>query len=131
MTFRGHRRARRRSQAILFVADQGMKRSSWQEWLVSTGFQHLIFGERSLTKVAGIYSTAQGAENPRARVRRGGAWTDGQVVLLTPADAKMSRRGIMAKKMDPESRGIWRTICEPTCSPPSWGSLLARGHGAG
>lgn len=30
---------------------------------MSTGFQQLIFGERSLTKVAGIYSTAQGAED--------------------------------------------------------------------
>ena len=76
---------------------------------MSTGFKHLIFGERSLTKVAGIYSTAQGAEDARARVRRGGTWADGQVVLLTPADAAMSRRD-MAKKMEPESRGIGRTI---------------------
>ena len=52
----------------------------------------------------------QGAEDARARVRRGGTWADGQVILLTPADSKTSRRGIMAKKMEPESRGIWRTI---------------------
>jgi hypothetical protein len=32
---------------------------------MSTGFQQLIFGERSLTKVAGIYSTAQA---PKTRV---------------------------------------------------------------
>ena len=72
---------------------------------MSTGFQHLIFGERSLTKVAGIHSIAQGAEDARTGVRRGGDWADAQVVLLTPADAKMSRRETMAKKMDPESRG--------------------------
>lgn len=77
---------------------------------MSTGFQQLIFGERSLTKVAGIYSTAQEAADARARVLHGGDWADSQVVLLTPADAKMSRRGIMARKMEPESRGIWRTI---------------------
>ena len=72
--------------------------------------QALIFGERSLTKVAGIYSTAQGADDARVRVLQGGTWADGQVVLLTPADAKMSRRGIMSQKMEPESRGIGRTI---------------------
>ena len=75
-----------------------------------TGFQQLIFGERSLTKVASIYSTAQGAEDARVRVLRSGDWAVGQVVLLTPADARMSRREIMARKMEPESRGIWRTI---------------------
>ena len=77
---------------------------------MSTGFKHLIFGEQSLTKVAGIYATAQAAEAARARVLQGGAWVDGQIVLLTPADAKMSRRGIMSQKMEPESRGIGRTI---------------------
>lgn len=87
-----------------------MKESHWQQWLMVTGFKHLIFGERSLTKVAGIYSTAQGADDARARVLHSGTWADGQVVLLTPADAKMSRRGIMSKKMEPESRGIGRTI---------------------
>ena len=49
---------------------------------MSTGFKHLIFGERSLTKVAGIYSTAQGADDARARVLRSGTWVDGQVVPL-------------------------------------------------
>src|ERR1017187_5462779 len=98
------------TRVILFVADQGMKKSPWQQWPMSTGFQQLIFGERSLTKVAGIYSTAQGAEDARARVLRGGNWADSQVVLLTPADARTSRRGIMARKMEPESRGIGRTI---------------------
>ena len=74
------------------------------------GFQQLIFGERSLTKVAGIYATAQGAEDARLRILRGANWADGQVVLLTPADARISRRAVVARKMEPESRGIWRTI---------------------
>ena len=77
---------------------------------MATSLKHLIFGERSLTKVAGIYSTAQGADDARVRVLQNGTWADGQVVLLTPADAKMSRRAIMSKKMEPESRGIGRTI---------------------
>jgi len=101
------------------------------------GFKHLIFGERSLTKVAGVYPTAQGAEDARARVRRGGAWADGQVVLLTPADAKMSRREIMAKKMDPESSGILRTILRAhlftafvgiAVGVGAWGMLMSMGN---
>lgn len=105
---------------------------------MSTGFKHLIFGERSLTKVAGIYSTVHGAEDARARVLRGGAWADGQVVLLTPADAKTSRRGIMAKKMEPESGGIWRTILRAhlftalvgiAVGAGAWGSLMYTGNG--
>lgn len=77
---------------------------------MTSNFQQLIFGERSLTKVAGIYATALSAEDARARLLRSGKWADGQVVLLTPADGKMSRRAIMARKMEPESRGIFRTI---------------------
>jgi len=105
---------------------------------MSTGFKHLIFGERSLTKVAGIYSTAQGAEDARARVRRGGAWADGQIVLLTPADAKMSRGEIMAKKMEPESSGIRRTILRAhlftgfvgiALGAAVWGLLMYIGNG--
>ncbi len=105
---------------------------------MSTDFQQLIFGERSLTKVAGIYSTAQGAEDARVRVLRGGDWADGQVVLLTPADARMSRRGIMARKMEPESIGIWRTILRAhlftaivglAVGAGAWGLLMYRGNG--
>ena len=77
---------------------------------MASSFQQLIFGERSLTKVAGIYPSAQSAEDARARLLRSGKWAEGQVVLLTPSDARMSRRGIMARKMEPESRGIFRTI---------------------
>jgi len=104
---------------------------------MSTGFKHLIFGERSLTKVAGIYSTAQGAEDARARVLRGGRWADGQVVLLTPADANMSRRGIISKKMDPESSGILRTILRAhlftafvglAVGVGAWGLLISMGN---
>ena len=90
---------------------------------MATGFKHLIFGERSLTKVAGIYSTAQGADDARVRVLQSGTWADAQVVLLTPADAKMSRRGIMSKKMEPESRGIGRSILQAHLFAPSMSVL--------
>lgn len=77
---------------------------------MTTKFQQLIFGERSLTKVAAVYPNAQSAEDARARLLRSGTWADEQVVLLTPADARMSRRALLGRKMEPESSGIFRTI---------------------
>ncbi|MGZ8261206.1 MAG: hypothetical protein ACXWUL_11790 [Caldimonas sp.] len=72
--------------------------------------RELVFGEKSITKVAALYATAAAADSARARLLGKPGWSGGQVVGFTPADAKKSRRGFLARGLEPESGGIFRTI---------------------
>lgn len=72
--------------------------------------RRLIFGERSITKVAALYASAQGADEARARLLRSGRWRESQVVRLDPADGRKSRSAVLARGIEPESEGIFRTI---------------------
>lgn len=59
------------------------------------------FGEKSRTLVAGVFDTAHAAERLAAQLR----YEPGlHTVVVHPDDAKIAR------KLEPEERGIWRTL---------------------
>lgn len=76
---------------------------------MATGIRKLIFGERSITKIAALYASPSEADAARARMLAAG-WSQMQVVRLNPADARESRRSILGRGMAPESHGIFRTL---------------------
>ena len=69
-----------------------------------------LFGERSLTKVAGLYPQKGQAESSMAAVMRLGGLQPGQVRLLGPHDARAPQREIFSYAMEPEPQGIARTF---------------------
>lgn len=86
----------------------------------------VVFGERSLTKVAGIYATLEKAEAARAGLL-GAGFAAGRVVLLTPEDARHRSRGRLARKLEPETHGIWKTIVRAHAVAGGIGLLLGVG----
>ena len=69
-----------------------------------------LFGERSLTKVAGLYPQKGHAESSMAAVMRLGGLQPAQVRLLGPHDARAPHREIFSYAMEPEPQGIARTF---------------------
>lgn len=64
----------------------------------------LLSGERSNSKVAAVFATAQAASAAAREVAATLGLGDAQVQLLTPGEVAPGRR------LEPESHGIWRTI---------------------
>jgi hypothetical protein len=64
----------------------------------------VLTGEVSNSKVAAVFATAAAARDAAAGIRRTLALQDAQVEVLAPGDAHPRRR------LEPESRGIWKTI---------------------
>jgi hypothetical protein len=98
--------------------------------------QQLVFGERSLTKVAGIYRSRESADAARSRLLEVG-WPASHAVLLTPDDGRRARRDLLARKVEPEPRGIWKTIVRAhvvagavglAVGVGTWAALLAAGN---
>lgn len=77
---------------------------------MTSSLKQLVFGERSVTKVAGLYSSEKAAKDARSRLLASGGWAESQVLLLAPADAAGGRRKLIAQKMEPETGGIFKTI---------------------
>lgn len=71
---------------------------------------HAFFGERSLTKVAGVFPARAQAEQAARRLTQACGFGRRQVQVLAPRDGDWSRADALARKMEPEERGIWRTI---------------------
>ena len=71
-----------------------------------------LFGERSVTKVAGLFEQKAQAEAAMQQLFRAGALQAGQVRLLGPEDAQMSRQEIFGRSLEPENRGIARTMVQ-------------------
>lgn len=86
----------------------------------------VVFGERSLTKVAGIYATREKAEAARTGLLNAG-FAAGRVVVLTPEDARHRSRGRLARKLEPETHGIWKTILRAHAVAGGIGLLLGVG----
>ena len=63
-----------------------------------------FFGEKYLTKVAAVFDDGEQARAAAERVRREAAIAPDQVRVLRPDDPAMSR------KLEPETRGIARTL---------------------
>ncbi len=73
-------------------------------------FLHGLFGERSLTKVAGIYPVRAAAEAGLEQLRNGAGLTRAQVRLLRPGDVEPSHRDLFGRAAEPESAGLARTL---------------------
>lgn len=71
---------------------------------------HLMFGERSTTKLAGVFKERTSAEAAMGRLAKLPGFQAGQVRLLGPNDARSSHREVFGRKVEPEQRGIARTL---------------------
>lgn len=71
-----------------------------------------MFGERSLTKVAGIYHRQADAEASLEQLRNSAGLEGPQVRLLGPQDASESHRDLFGTAIEPESAGLARTLVQ-------------------
>jgi hypothetical protein len=71
---------------------------------------HAFLGERSLTKVAGVFPARAQAEQAARRLTLASGFDEQQVAVLAPTDGAWQRADALARKMEPEDRGIWSTI---------------------
>lgn len=69
-----------------------------------------LFGERSLTKLAGLYGERAEAERAAAELARAAGLQPSQLRILGPEDAARSHREWFSRAVEPETRGIFRTI---------------------
>lgn len=72
--------------------------------------KQLLFGERSLTKIAAIFESRVKAETIALRLRQAAGMSEAQVKLVGPEDATGVVDAPLSRKLEPESAGIWRTI---------------------
>lgn len=72
--------------------------------------KRVIFGERSLTKVAGLFMNRSGAEDAVREVKRAAGLDDAQVTLVGPPDGAAPGSSAFSRKLEPEQAGIWRTL---------------------
>lgn len=68
----------------------------------TSNFTRLLFGERSLTLVAASFDSRFDADAAADSLRRTGE-LDGEVAVVGPSDRQVART------MEPEQAGIWRT----------------------
>ena len=72
--------------------------------------KNILFGERSLTKVAAIFESRVQAETIALRLRQAAGMSEAQVKLVGPQDTTGVVDAPLSRKLEPESSGIWRTI---------------------
>ncbi|MDO9007152.1 MAG: hypothetical protein Q8K57_16005 [Thiobacillus sp.] len=72
--------------------------------------KHLIFGERSLTKVAALFATKSVAEDVAQQVKVMAGLDDPQVYVVGPPDGGAVNSPAFSRKLEPEQAGIWRTL---------------------
>lgn len=72
--------------------------------------KQILFGERSLTKVAAIFESQVKAETAALRLRQAAGMSEAQVKLVGPQDSVGVVDAPLSRKLEPESSGIWRTI---------------------
>lgn len=72
--------------------------------------KRMIFGERSLTKVAALFADKSQAEDVAQQVKQVAGLDDPQVYLVGPPDGAALDSPAFARKLEPEQAGIWRTL---------------------
>lgn len=83
-----------------------------------------FFGERSVTKVAGLFREKSEAESTLQQMVRSGGLRPDQVRLLGPQDARLARQEVFGQSLEPESRGIVRTFLRTHLVGAMAGALL-------
>ena len=69
-----------------------------------------LFGERSLTKLAAVFPTEITARETARRMAADAGLAPGQIRVLGPDAARLSRRSLLSAAEEPEPSGIWRTL---------------------
>lgn len=72
--------------------------------------KRLIFGERSLTKIAGVFASKSLAESVADKLKQAAGLDDPQVYLVGPPDGGAVSSPAFSRKLEPEQAGIWRTL---------------------
>lgn len=70
----------------------------------------LIFGERSLTKVAAVFDNRNSAEYAAEHLKDAGVINPSQVNLVGPGDTAGPANAPISRKLEPEQSGIWHTL---------------------
>jgi len=69
-----------------------------------------FFGEKSVTKVAGLFASRAGADDAVRDLLGASNLTAVQVRVLGPGDGEAERNAAFDRAVEPEMRGIWRTM---------------------
>ena len=69
-----------------------------------------LFGEKSLTKVVGIFANEAAARAAAVSLAKAATLAPDQVLTLSPQDEGDARDKLLGHKMEPEERGIARTL---------------------
>jgi hypothetical protein len=77
---------------------------------VAVRIKRLIFGERSLTKVAGLFASKGQAETAAQQLKEAAGLDDPQVYVVGPPDGAAANSPALSRKLEPEQAGIWRTL---------------------
>ena len=72
--------------------------------------KQFFFGERSVTKVAGLFATRSGAEIAMRDLLDSCRLSTTQVDVLSPLDGNPARADALDRAVEPEQRGIWLTV---------------------
>lgn len=72
--------------------------------------RQVLFGEHSLTKVAGLFKTRRDAERVAWELKQNAGLSDGQVNLVGASDGTALNSPTFSRKLEPEQAGIGRTL---------------------
>lgn len=86
--------------------------------------KRVIFGERSLTKVAGLFADQDAAQHAAEELKQHVHLDDEQVKLVGPADSREARNAALSRKLEPEQSGIWHTLIRAHVFAGSVGAVL-------
>lgn len=86
--------------------------------------KHALFAERSVTKVAGVFPARAQAEQAARRLVQACGFQRGQVEVLSPQDGAWAHADVLARKMEPDERGIWGTIIRAHVFSGAMGFLM-------
>lgn len=73
-------------------------------------FMRGVFGERSVSKLAGVYRLRGDAEHAAHDLAGVAGLEPAQLRVLGPQDVRPSHREYFARAVEPETRGIFRTL---------------------
>lgn len=71
-----------------------------------------LFGESSVTKLAAVFHTETDARRAQQRVAEAAGLRPGQVRLLAPVHVRTAWRDVLGRAIEPEDRGIARTLVQ-------------------
>ena len=69
-----------------------------------------LFGEKSLTKVVGLFPSESAARAAAVSLAQAAALAPDQVRTLSPKDGSVRRDKLLGRQVEPENRGIVKTL---------------------